>query len=112
VQKLEVGKDIVKISALTKENIEKLYDKIALLYGFEKIKLEAVDSVTNIRHKTAIKNAKNNIEEAVKTAKNKMPIDIVSIQIKDALENLGEITGDNISDSIIQDIFSKFCLGK
>ena len=41
-----------------------------------------------------------------------MPIDIVSIQIKDALENLGEITGDNISDSIIQDIFSKFCLGK
>ena len=112
VAKLEIGKNTVKISALTKENIEKLYEEIAILYSFDKIKIEAVDSVTNIRHKTAIKNAKNNIEEAVKTATDKMPIDIIAIQIKEALENLGEITGDNISDSIIQDIFSKFCLGK
>ena len=112
VSKLEIGKNTVKISALTKENIEKLYEEIAILYSFDKIKIEAVDSVTNIRHKTAIKNAKNNIAEAVKTATNKMPIDIIAIQIKEVLENLGEITGDNISDSIIQDIFSKFCLGK
>ena len=41
-----------------------------------------------------------------------MPIDIISINIKDALENLGNITGENVSENIINEIFKKFCLGK
>ena len=41
-----------------------------------------------------------------------MPIDIVSVEVKQALEDLGSITGDNVSEDIIQSIFSKFCLGK
>ena len=44
--------------------------------------------------------------------KEKMPIDITSICIKDALESLGEITGNDVSEDIINTIFSKFCLGK
>ena len=109
---LSIGKPIVRLSALTKKNIENLYEEIANLYKFDKIKLEAVDSVTNIRHKTAIKNAKQSIQDAVNTANSKMPIDIIAIQIKKCLEYLGDITGDNVSENIIQDIFAKFCLGK
>ena len=41
-----------------------------------------------------------------------MPIDIIAIQITDALQKLGTITGNNISEDVIKDIFSKFCLGK
>ena len=41
-----------------------------------------------------------------------MPIDIISIDIKDAIEELGKITGDNVSEDIIKQIFKKFCLGK
>lgn len=41
-----------------------------------------------------------------------MPIDIISIDIKDALEELGKITGDSVSEDIIKEIFKKFCLGK
>ena len=43
---------------------------------------------------------------------NSMPIDIISINIKEILEHLGEITGDNVSEDIIKNIFAKFCLGK
>ena len=41
-----------------------------------------------------------------------MPIDIIAVEIKQTLENLGNITGDNVSEDIINEIFSKFCLGK
>ena len=49
---------------------------------------------------------------AINTLKNNLPIDIISINIKDALENLGNITGENVSENIINEIFNKFCLGK
>ena len=41
-----------------------------------------------------------------------MPIDIIQINIKDAWDSLGEITGETVSENIINEIFSKFCLGK
>ena len=48
----------------------------------------------------------------MESIKNNMPIDISSIYIKQALEDLGEITGKNASEDIINEIFKKFCLGK
>jgi tRNA modification GTPase len=50
--------------------------------------------------------------QAIETIKEKMPVDIISVYIKQALEDLGEITGNNVSDDIINEIFKKFCLGK
>ena len=44
--------------------------------------------------------------------KQKMPIDIIAICIKDILEDLGQITGEEVSEDIINEIFAKFCLGK
>ena len=49
---------------------------------------------------------------ALNDLNNSMPIDIISINIKEILEHLGEITGDNVSEDIIKSIFAKFCLGK
>ena len=41
-----------------------------------------------------------------------MPVDIISINVKEVLQDLGKITGENVSEDVIKEIFSKFCLGK
>ena len=68
--------------------------------------------ITNIRHKDLISKAILKIEDTKNTIENKMPIDVISIFIKEILENLGSITGETISEDIINEIFSRFCLGK
>ena len=62
-----------------------------------------------------IEGAKKAIEadyNAINSIKNNMPMDIVAIDIKNILESLGEVVGDDVSENIINEIFSKFCLGK
>ena len=68
--------------------------------------------ITNERHKNQIIKAKQNILNAIETVKNNTPVDIISIYINQAMEDLGEITGVNVSENIINEIFAKFCLGK
>lgn len=105
-------KNIIEMSALNKQGIEEIYNKIAELFKFNDIEEDNSFIITNIRHKELIKKANKNIEDAINTLKNNLPIDIISINIKDALEYLGNITGENVSESIINEIFKKFCLGK
>ncbi len=50
--------------------------------------------------------------EAIQTLKSKMPLDVITVYIKEILESLGNITGENVSENIINEIFAKFCLGK
>ena len=104
--------NIIEMSALNKQGIEEMYNKIAELFKFNDIEENNSFIITNIRHKELIKKANKNIEDAINTLKNNLPIDIISINIKDALENLGNITGENVSENIINEIFKKFCLGK
>lgn len=104
--------NIIEMSALNKQGIEEMYNKIAELFKFNDIEEDNSFIITNIRHKELIKKANKNIEDAINTLKNNLPIDIISINIKDALEYLGNITGENVSESIINEIFKKFCLGK
>ena len=68
--------------------------------------------ITNERHKNQIIKAKENIIKGIDAVGKNMPIDISSIYIKQALENLGEITGKNVTEDIINEIFKRFCLGK
>jgi len=57
-------------------------------------------------------NAHRNVKEVQEIIKNDVPIDIISTHLKEIIENLGKITGDNVTEDIISEIFSKFCLGK
>lgn len=107
----EKKKPIIKIVAQTGEGIEKLYEKIVELFHMNEIQ-EDKTIITNIRHKNQITEAMKNIEQAIQSTNSNLPIDVVSIPIKESLECLGKITGENISEDIIQEIFSKFCLGK
>lgn len=105
-------KPVVRISAINGEGLDNLYDKISELFEFNEISNSNELLITNERHKNQIKKAKESIKNAIKTIKEQMPLDIITIYIKQALEDLGEITGDNVSEDIINEIFSKFCLGK
>lgn len=109
---LDANKKIIKISALRKTGIEEIYDEIANLFNINKLQIEDGEFITNIRHKNSIENAIKKLQKSKQVIIDNMPIDIISIDIKDALEELGKITGDSVSEDIIKEIFKKFCLGK
>ena len=103
---------IIKISALKKEGIEKLEEEITKLFNLNEINLDNEIVITNARHKNLISKAIENVKKTKETMKNEMPLDIVAIFIKDILEDLANITGEIVTDDIIDEIFAKFCLGK
>lgn len=105
-------KDQIKISALKNEGLEELYNTITQMFNLNQITLDNDIIITNERHKNIIKKAIVNIEKAEESLNKKMSVDIVAISIKDVLSNLGEITGDEASEEIINEIFARFCLGK
>lgn len=109
---LKINKPVVKISAVTKEGIEDLYNEIVKMFNINKIEATNETVITNVRHKNQIDKAVKSIKEAINVAKERQTEDILAIYIKQTLEDLGEITGDNVSEDIINEIFSKFCLGK
>ena len=105
-------KNIIKMSVVKSEGIENLYDKIAELFNLNEIAFDNEVIITNERHKNLIQMAIKNLNEAKKTLENGLPIDFVEISLKNTLVNLGSITGEEASEEIINEIFSRFCLGK
>lgn len=106
------SKNIIKISALNKIGLEQLENKITELFNLNEINLNDDLIITNIRHKNLITRAIKNAEEAKTALNRKMPLDIVTIFIKNIIGSMDEITGEIASEDIINEIFSKFCLGK
>ena len=98
------------ISATNNENIDALKEEI-----FNKTISDSLKSdklyLTNTRHIEAIKSAKQNLENVIKIF-DFTTMDIVSTEIKDAWNSLGEVSGVTSDEAIIDKIFSKFCLGK
>lgn len=103
---------IIEISALNNIGIDDLYEKITKLFEINEINLDNDLVITNIRHKNLIHQAIESINKTKETIKEKMPIDIIAVYIKEILEDLGNITGEFVTEDIINEIFSKFCLGK
>jgi len=104
--------NIIEISTLNENGIEELQNKIIKIFKLNKINLDNSELITNIRHRDLLKKTIINSNEAINTIKNNMPVDIIAINIKNILESLSEITGENVSEEIINEIFSRFCLGK
>ena len=68
--------------------------------------------ITNIRHKTALQDAAESLKKVLISIENGMPEDFYSIDLLDAYESLGSITGETIGEDLVNEIFSKFCMGK
>lgn len=108
----KINKHVIEASMKTKKGIEELYNTIVEMFQFGEVEIGKEIVITNVRHKNQIHKALVSIERAISTVKNGMPIDIIAVEMKQCLEDLGNITGDNVSEDIIDSIFSKFCLGK
>ena len=105
-------KNIIKISALNKIGLEELENKITELFNLNEININDELIVTNIRHKNLINKSIKSVEDARMALNQKMPLDIVTIFVKNIISYMDEITGEIASEDIINEIFSKFCLGK
>lgn len=104
--------DFIEISAKENIGIEKIYDKISKNFELNEINLDNEAIITNIRHKDIISKALQTTKNAKEAITENLPIDIVGVYIKEIMEELGKIIGESVSDEIIKEIFSKFCLGK
>ena len=108
----DTNRPIIKISLKEEQGLESIYSELVKMFNLNQINLDNELIITNIRHQELINKATESTRMALNDLKMSMPIDIISINIKQILEHLGEITGDNVSEDIIKSIFAKFCLGK
>jgi len=109
---IETNKKVLKISLTSESNLSDLYNELDKMFGLEEIMSENGVLITNIRHKKLIEEALDHLKEAKTALESNMPVDIISINVKEVLQDLGKITGENVSEDVIKEIFSKFCLGK
>ena len=107
-----LDKPIVEISTKTRDGIDKLYDEISKMFKLKEIANDGETIVTNVRHKNIIISSRKNLEKTRETIISNMPIDIISTYLKEIIEELGKITGETVTEDVINEIFSKFCLGK
>ncbi len=102
----------VLLSAKQKEGIDRLAQTVEELFALGEITQKQDAVVINLRHKQAIGEAEACLNNALTTLKAGMPLDLLSVDLRGALEALGTITGQTVSDEIVDEIFSRFCLGK
>lgn len=104
--------NIVEISAQKELGIKELEDMIEEMFNLSKIDVDNEIVITNVRHKKAICDAKNAIKKVIEANMLGVPVDMLSIDLQNAVQYLGEITGETVSEDVINGIFKKFCLGK
>ncbi|WP_420841100.1 tRNA uridine-5-carboxymethylaminomethyl(34) synthesis GTPase MnmE [Anaerosalibacter massiliensis] len=105
-------KKVISTSIAKGEGIEKLEETIKEMFYSGEVEISDEIMVTNIRHKNQLMKAKKNIEEAIEGINLDIPLDCIEVDIRSCWENLGEISGDTISEDILDKIFSEFCIGK
>jgi len=102
---------IINISAKAKNNITALIDTMFVLAVNQDIEKDAV-IVTNARHYQSLERLSKALKEVQEGMNNNIPGDLLALDIKEALQHLGEITGEITSEDQLDFIFSKFCIGK
>lgn len=102
----------VLMSAYDSEDISKLEKEIKKLCNISDALNIDASYIGNARQIAKLKDAKRNLEDAIVSLDNKMPVDIANIDINNAWVNLGEIIGEVSSEELIDELFSRFCLGK
>lgn len=102
----------ISISAKHQNGIEALENKIAQIYK-EELKGHSADfTLTNLRHYEAFKNTKEALEEVINGLEMGLPTDLLAIDIRRAINELGSITGAITTDDLLGNIFANFCIGK
>ena len=107
-----LDKPIINISAKDRTGIDELECKISEMFLKGEISFNDEVYITNIRHKNSLSEALNSLKLVINSIDDDMPEDFYSIDLMNAYEELGLIIGESVEDDLMQEIFSKFCMGK
>ncbi len=108
-EKLE---NVIYISALKDNNIDKIGDRIKQMFNLEKIETTDLTYLTSARSGAILRKVLDSVKEVRKGIKNNYPIDMVEIDLKDIWNLLGEIIGESYDEELLDNLFSRFCVGK
>ena len=103
---------VISISAKEEKGIEKLEKKLKNMFLNGIISFNDQICISNVRQKNALTDALESMRKVVESINAGMPEDFYSIDLMDAYEALGSITGESVGEDLINEIFSKFCMGK
>ncbi len=103
---------IIEISAKNQNGINDLEEMLKTMFFEGNISFNNEIYITNVRHKTALNDAYQSLCKVNESIMMNMPEDFYSIDLMDAYESLGSITGETIGEDLVNEIFSKFCMGK
>ena len=103
---------VIEISAKEEKGIDRLEEIVKEMFYHGEISFNNEIYITNIRHKTALERAKDSLMKVIESIENDMPEDFYSIDLMDTYETLGSITGEMVGEDLVNEIFSKFCMGK
>ena len=107
-----IDKPMLEISTKQESGIQEFEETLKNMFFDGEISFNDEVYITNIRHKTAISDAYESLQKVIFSIENDMPEDFYSIDLLDAYEALGSITGETIGEDLVNEIFSKFCMGK
>lgn len=103
---------LIQTSMLKQEGIDELEIQIRDLFFGGEVQNQDMTYVSNSRHISLLKQARQTIQDAIDAAESGVPMDMVQIDLTRTWEILGEIIGETASDELIDQLFSQFCLGK
>lgn len=102
----------IEISVKENIGIDKIKDEIKRLFNIGEISTNDMTYLSNARSIALLKKSLNNIKDAINEINNNNPIDIVELSLKESWNNLGEVIGETYTDELLDELFSRFCLGK
>lgn len=103
---------IATISAANGEGMDVLVEAVKQLVYGGTVQNESTALLSNVRHITLMEQAKSQLETSLSTIESGLPVDFVVTDMREAWERLGDITGDSLRESMVDELFSRFCLGK
>jgi len=104
--------NVIYVSALKDENIDLIKDKIKELFNLEKIKTADLTYLTSARSKAILVKVLNIIDDIEKSLSMDNPIDLIEIDLREVWNLLGEIIGESYDEELLDELFSRFCVGK
>lgn len=108
----DIEKEAINISVVNNQGLDEIIEKLSSMFFEGAINIENELIINSARHKNLLINAKNSLDEVLKSINNGMTIDFLEIDLKETMENLGLIVGKSVSDDLVDKIFNEFCIGK
>ena len=107
-----INKPMIEISTKEGKGIHELEETLENMFYHGEISFNNEVYITNVRHKAALQDAYVSLGKVKESIENQMPEDFFTIDLMDAYESLGSITGETVGEDLVNEIFSKFCMGK